>query len=242
MSSRGHVARDVVLATCMLALLAAVAPAGAAELAAASPSGSSPVVVPSPPPPAPPPKAKANRYTGATYGLALLGGPTVLNDDALGSRLGFVVGVASRMTGLLQLSDVELGYALSRSSPTGPRGEVGVLRHGISATMGLHPLFLAVLGNRWSSYVLSSLHLDIGGSYHLTTLGFGGDSKTRGDIGWQWGGGLDLPLQDPNQGSSLWLGLRYRQVRVNTDLANDRIHNVGEHQLLLTLEHRWNWR
>jgi len=181
-------------------------------------------------------------YTGAALGLALHGGPTVMNDDSLSSRVGFVAGVAGRMTGLLQLSDGELGYHLSRTSPSGRAGEVGVMRHGFSFTAGFHPLFLLGLGNRWIHYVINSVHADIGGSYHLTTLSFGGDTRTRGDIGWQWGGGLDLPLQNPNKGTSWWLGLRYRQVRVNTDLATERILNVGQHQLLVSLEHRWNWK
>lgn len=188
------------------------------------------------------PKEKRTLFTGATFGVGLQGGPTLLNEDALTSRVGMTAGVAGRMTGLLHLSDAELAYQFSYAAPRTASGDARLIRQGVLLTVGFHPLFLLGLGNTRFPYVLSNLHVDIGGSYQLTTLRTTSGSATRGDIAWHWGGGFEVPLGDPNTGRSYWLGARYRQVRVNTDLFRAQLQNVGEHQFLLTFEHRWNWK
>jgi hypothetical protein len=189
-----------------------------------------------------PAPAKPTLYTGATLGVGLLAGPTLLNDDSLGGRLGMTAGVAGRMTGLLQLTDVELAYQFSRAAPTTRAGGVTVMRHGFAMTSGLHPLFLIILGNKRIAYILNAMHIDLGASVQVTTLSQNGARTTRGDLAWHFGGGVGIPLQDPNAGRAWWLGLRYRQIRANTDLLRDRIPNVGEHQFLVSLEYRWNWK
>ena len=216
------------LAACLLAVVAW--PARAAKVLAEAPLAEAPKAV------------GPVRFTGATVGLGLQGGPTLLNDEGLTSRVGMTAGVAARMTGLLHVSDAELAYQFSYATPRTASGDARLIRQGVLVTAGFHPLYLLALGNTRLPYVLSNLHVDIGASYQLSTLCTPAGSATRGDIAWHWGGGFEVPLGDPNIGRAYWIGFRYRQVRVNTDLFRAQLPNVGEHQFLVTVEHRWNWK
>jgi hypothetical protein len=189
-----------------------------------------------------PTQGAENKFTGATLGFSVQSGPSMVNDDRLAGRAGYVVGLAGRFTGPLFLADVEVGAHTSRYSSTASGVPFDLARYSFSATVALHPLFITILPNRWVNYVLAGAHLDIGGSLEATTISAAGDRRSRGDPAWHWGGGLDFPLTDPNTGRSLWLGILYRQIRFRTDIAPSLSSDVGDHQVLLTLGYRWNWK
>jgi len=194
-------------------------------------------------PPGPSSLEKPILFNGAAIGFAAQAGPSVLNDDTASGRTGFTAGFAGRLTGPLFLADVELAYQVSH---VGTLSRTGVpfelTRQGFTATIGLHPLFLMVLMNRRIHYILASMHVDVGASLQVTSIAAGGDRSSRGDPAWHWGFGIDFPLTDPNVGRALWLGLLYRQIRLHTELRSDLSTDLGDHQFLVTLGYRWNWR
>ena len=186
---------------------------------------------------------ESTQYNGASIGFAATAGPLLLNDDRVSSRAGFSAGFAGRLTGPMLLADVELGYQVSKlGSVSAGNVPFDLIRQGFTTTVGLHPLFLALLGNRRIDYIAASFHADIGASLQVTSISAGGERSTRGDVAWHWGGGIDFPLTDPNLGRALWLGLLYRNIRLKTDLRPDISTDLGDHQVLLTLGYRWNWR
>jgi hypothetical protein len=181
------------------------------------------------------------RFTGATVGMSAQAGVALLNDDRVGGRAGFTTGVAGRFTWVLFLTDLEVGYHYSRVA-TGAAGDpFDVVRHSLTLTLGLHPLFLISLQNKRWHYILGSLHLDIGTSLEVTSIVRDASRRTRGDPAWHWGGGVDFPVTDPNEGRSLWIGLRVRQIRLSTDLVRPYT-DLGDLQLFLTVGYHWNWK
>lgn len=188
------------------------------------------------------PAAEPVRFTGATIGLSAHGGAAILNDDRVQGRTGFVAGVAGRLTSALFLGDVEIAYTASRFAASVAGGPLGITRHSFSATLGLHPLFILTLGNRRLHYILGSFHVLVGFSLEVTSASLDGRSRARGDPAWHLGIGFDIPVTDPNEGRGLWLGLRFRQIRLGTDIVRPFATELGDLQLFVTLAYRWNWK
>jgi len=182
------------------------------------------------------------RFTGATWAISAFGGPVILNDDRVEGRLGFAAGLSGRYTWALFLADLELGYSVSRVAGTASGVAFDLNRHGLSATFSLHPFFLRALGNRWIDYLQGAFHLDVGISLEVSSVSLLGDRRSRGDPAWHWGAGLDFPVTDPNAGRSLWLGVRFRQIRVSSDIVRALTTDLGDYQILLSLAYRWNWK
>jgi hypothetical protein len=182
------------------------------------------------------------RFTGATWGLSAFGGPVFLNDDRVQGRLGFAAGFSGRFTSALFLADLELSYGVSRVAGTANSVALDLRRHGLCVTLALHPFFLRTLGNRWMDYLQGAFHLDIGASLEVSSVSLGGEQRSRGDPAWHWGAGLEFPVTNPNTGRSLWIGVRFRQIRVSSDIVRAFATDLGDSQVLITLGYRWNWK
>jgi len=188
------------------------------------------------------PASEPPRFTGATVGISAHGGPTFLTDERLGGRAGFAAGFGGRFTSPLFLADLEVSYGAARVGTGAAVIPFDVTRHGFSVTAGLHPFFIAILGNRRWHYIVSAFHVDLGASLEVTSVSVGGDRRTRGDPAWHWGLGIDIPLTDPNGGRAVWLGVAFRQVRLKTDIAQSLATELGGDSIFLSLGYRWNWK
>ena len=154
-------------------------------------------------------------YTGAYLGV-FAGGGLAIAEGLVGS--GATVG--ARASTVLHLADVEARYQLAA-------GPTATTHQGL-VSVHLHPLFLFLLANNRLGATLGSLSLELGGGPASGPGGFG--------LVWVWGGGVQVPLTEPDAGQSLWLG---GVVTRTSDLAYEALGGVTTH-LLLRLEYRHN--
>lgn len=150
-------------------------------------------------------------YTGAYLGVLAGGGLAIAEGEA---GVGAVAGV--RASTVLHLADVEARYQLASETHQG------------LVSVHLHPLFLFLLANSRLGATLGSLSLELGGGPASGPGGFG--------LVWVWGGGVQVPLTEPDEGQSLWLG---GAVTRTSNLAYEALGGVTTH-LLLRLEYRHN--
>lgn len=148
-------------------------------------------------------------FSGAFYGPeAHVGyGWSRSRGDSVGSAtLGF------RHAFVFLLGDSRLSYSFDAAvDADGPE------RHGFWFHTCIHPAAAVILGSDWLAYTLSSpfFELGVGGLTYVDAV----PEMTTPALGWSLGGGLDIPLGNPDRGSSPWLHLLYRH-RVDATNSN----------------------
>lgn len=148
-------------------------------------------------------------FSGAFYGPeAHVGyGWSRSRGDSVGSAtLGF------RHAFVFLLGDSRLSYSFDAAVD-----DEGPERHGFWLHTCLHPAAAVILGSDWLAYTLSSpfFELGIGGLAYVDAA----PEMSTPALGWSLGGGLDIPLGNPDRGSSPWLHLLYRH-RVDATNSN----------------------
>lgn len=184
------------------------------------------------------PASALKHYTGAFSGASLSVGPTILNNSDYGGRVGVTTQVEARLASTLQLFDTNSFYTFSTTGFSQAGADIRFTGHAFGTTANLHPAFLSHLGNRTFHYILGGFYFGIGGTVEWRTVS-GGATASLWGLGWHWALGLDVPLQDPNNHRSLWLGVRYtRHYRDVRDAGTAR--DLDTHVATVRLEHRWN--
>jgi hypothetical protein len=94
----------------------------------------------------------------------------------------------------------------------------------------LYPFFFFMLTGEGLWQSLAAVYVRLG-------LGGGVEQRARADANalmlWDWGVGFDLPITDPDDGRSLWLGLEYlrtsalEETPVNRPVLQDVLLRVG---------------
>ncbi|MBI3072349.1 MAG: hypothetical protein HYY84_09545 [Deltaproteobacteria bacterium] len=177
-------------------------------------------------------------YTGAFTGTSVAVGPSILNNSEFSGRVGVATQVEARVASTLQLFDTTIFYGFATTGFSQAGVDVRFLGHGFGTTLNFHPAFLSHLGNRITHYILGGFHFGIGATGEWRTVSGGATASVFG-LGWHWVLGVDIPLQNPNNHRSLWLGVRYsrfyRDVR-DAGAARD----LDAHVAAVRIEHRWN--
>ncbi len=190
----------------------------------------------------------ATGWTGVYWGFGIIGGIQISSNDAFEETLGWAAGAQARLSFALHLMDFQLTYLRGSSTPTttglGGPAELEVTTDGISASLAIHPLFIAMPIDPFWGVVFASLHILGGASLeHATFEGPAGPFEQDWTIAWHLGGGLDIPLTDQNRGSSLWVGGQYRFNTYTTDVpALEAVEEdfYQQHFFLVSLSYRVN--
>lgn len=176
-------------------------------------------------------------YNGAFTEYSVRGGP---NFSGANTFDGWHFDAGLRQSIPMHIVDMRLSYQFDSLSATGDNA-AGIDAHGLSLHAKLHPAYLALLGSDWFSYVVASLYFDagIGGQFASLDPSGGGDIET--DLGFVWsvGGGLDLPLWDPDAGESMWINLMYSYQRSDFDRPDAEI-DLPLHMVFVGLGWRVN--
>jgi hypothetical protein len=154
-------------------------------------------------------------YVGAGTGPRLAVGP------AWGATRACLVSAGARHATVLQILDVDAhARVLTTPSPI----------WGADAGFRVHPLFLFLFHESGWADALAALNLRLG-------LGLQGNGAGVRAI-WSWGLGVDVPLNDPDDGASWWLGAELGDFR---GLSSVEALEPGDVTALsLTLEYRIN--
>ena len=175
-------------------------------------------------------------FNGGFLEGAARGGPLLPAGD---TDLGWMADIGVRASGPMYTGDYRLAYQYGRWST-----DVGTMNlHGLHGTLGLHPLFLALLGEGLTSHFLSSLHLELGLGpqfARLTTDNL--DEQTepvhRFGVAASVGVGFDLPITDPNRGQGLWVNTVYRRNWSTIQMTVDE-HSYGATNHFFSLGLAW---
>lgn len=146
--------------------------------------------------------------------------------------------VGLRQALVMHLLDTRLAFREERLSPRdGVGGEAFVVR-AVDVSTGFHPLYLALLLSDWLGYVAASLYVEAG----LGAQFAAGQGGAESDAGFRWhvGGGLDLPVTDPDRGWSVWLNGLYRFTWSDFDFDAGGELDLYHHSAFAGLSLRFN--
>jgi hypothetical protein len=179
-------------------------------------------------------------YFSGTYLSAVAGGGIgLLDDDSLDGRIGGGVEVGGRLAMVLQLLDVELLYRYGRYSPSAQGVDVALDRHSFVLDAKVHPLFLILMAGQPA---IAGLYVQTGLSGELASFeapAAGVDDSAAG-IGVHVGCGIDVPVTNPNRGSSFWVGFNYRANFTTLDPSFEALDDLDEHLFAIQLHYRHN--
>jgi hypothetical protein len=139
------------------------------------------------------------------------------------------------LASILSLADVQISFVGSRYRAELEQGSFDVTRFSVGGEIHLHPLFLFTIRNTRVWYWLAGIYGSVGMDLDITQFE---DEGTELDFGWHIGAGMDVPLTDPDAGSSLWLGLAYRLKFLEILDPHGIAADFDEHMLLLTIGYR----
>ena len=183
------------------------------------------------------------RYMGAHIGGGLLGGTGLLSYGGYDEELPSVmVGAFARVSTVLQLLDVQLEYQFRQHAVVVQQERAQFKGHGISISTNAHPFFFNILrNNRWW-YIVSGLYIQFGGGVERMSIQSGSLNVDR--VEWapamHGGVGMDIPLDDPEDGGGFWLGFNYRYKAVFMDADLGRGSDVHAHLFLALIGYRSN--
>ena len=171
-----------------------------------------------------------------------MGGPSWGDDPRLE---GFSIGARGRISALLHLLDVEVtglhtGYLVSLPATGGGQEagetEASLARWSLGLSLNMHPGMLLLLESNYLGYVLGGLYLAVGASLDWGKL----DPEGKSQLGasYHWGGGLDLPLGDPDEGDPLWLTAVYRRSYLRLSELHP-VEEMGGHVVMIGLGYRY---
>ncbi len=175
----------------------------------------------------------STRFTGVFWEIGATGGVQLLSGDAFDGSMGYGVGGFARLSFALQLFDFQLSYLRGEHAPevTTPgleAPEIDISTDTIALSVGLHPLFLAFMMDPNWGYLFGSMYIMGGVNLDRATFSRGSGTAYEQDwaIGWHLGAGLDYPLTNPQNPTSVWVGAQYRYNTISSDLPE--LEAVGE--------------
>ena len=183
------------------------------------------------------------RYMGAHIGGGILGGTGLLSYGGYDEDVpSWTAGGFARVSSVLQLLDMQLEYRYRRLALVVKQAKTTFRGHSVVYSANIHPFFFNILrNNRWW-YIASGFYIQAGGGVERMAIRSSPLQVDR--VEWaplfHGGVGLDIPLDNPNDGGGLWLGLNYRYQGVLLDVDLGRGSDVDGHLFLMSLGYRSN--
>ena len=181
-------------------------------------------------------------YSGAFVALGAFAGPSLTSVQSLDSAWSTAFGAWVQMSVPLQVIDLQFAYYRNDADATFSDGRnLHVGQDTLSLSAGLHPLYLAHLESNPLFYVLGGTYLLAGVDIEHVAVSFDdGEELSEFDLGLQLGGGLDVPLDNVDDGGAFWLGLQYRFNQYGFETAPLRDLDVSQHLFFIRLSYRRN--
>ena len=182
-------------------------------------------------------------WTGLFIGGGLIGGASflrsdVFDDNAVGARYGAFLNASS----LLHIADAQLSYTRASYSTSLLGEDTTLNRDSLTASFLLHPALLAIINGPAYGFPLASIYISIGASLEFVSVDSASVDHNYSNLGWHLGGGFDYPLDNPQDGSSFWLGFQYLWNHTGGD-TDDEIFSreqLLENIVMLRLSYRMN--
>ena len=184
-------------------------------------------------------KRKYSRFFSGAFVEPSLRGSWTRSHD--GNYSGFQLDGGLRHSFPMYIGDLRLAYTFQSLEPTESNVSGSLEQHNVNLHLGVHPLYLLILGKSWTSQVLSAMYFEIGIGGSLGTLSVNDEFYTEPGYTWSTGLGFDFPLTDPNVGESLWLNTLYRVQFDDKHYEEiDRSRELTLHSVFVGLAWRYN--
>lgn len=191
-------------------------------------------------------RAYSPGWTGAFFGVGALAGVArsgagYFERPAWGPATGAVV----QYNSLNQILDLHVSWRWARVTPTFNDGSEQVLtRNALDFSLGVHPLFISIIGGDLISYTVSNFSFNVGPSIDWTHF----ESRDTGEhvrfrtLGWHFGPSIGIPIDSPQDRHSVWAEIAWTYKNVPGDLGNPafRRRHLHEHWLNLRISWRYN--
>lgn len=174
-------------------------------------------------------------FNGSFWEVSVRGGVSAVAGEDLDA---WTLDAGLRQALPMLLADTRLSYRYDRLAGS---SSAGVLEHHRVMLHGaLHPFYFFLLGSDWLAYVISSPYVEVGIGGQYALLDFEARSETDLEFIWSIGGGLDIPLSDPDRGAAPWLNLLYRYSASGFDLPDGGELDTDQHSFIIGLGWRTN--
>jgi hypothetical protein len=183
----------------------------------------------------------SERYTGSFVGLQALGGVAWSQSEGGGAgEAAPSFGVMLQATSPLQILDAQTGWQRSSTKLDLGQGQrLDLTSDALVSVAGLHPLFILGLEGGWNTF-LSGIYLLAGVDLERVEGSAPWGAVSDWDAGFFFGGGLDVPLDDIDDGGAFWLGLQYRYNPTDLDQPGVRDFDLVQHATLVRVSYRHN--
>lgn len=179
-------------------------------------------------------------FTGAFHEYSLRG---AWSDSKQTDYEGWSLDFGVRHSFPMLLGDARISYRFDSLTPERDDLPAEIERHALGAHVALHPLYLALLGSDWLGYTIASLYFEIGGGVHygiLDTVETRGEYERDFGLFATLGGGIDIPLWDPDVGHAPWLNAVYRFQYSDFDRPDSATLRLRRHQFFIGIGWRIN--
>lgn len=179
-------------------------------------------------------------YTGAFVGFGVIAGSGRLT-QGVQDDWGSTFGLLAQYSLPLQFFDLQASWLHSRHTSSFDDGTaVSMNTDSLTLGLGIHPLFLLHLESNLVGYILGGAYLlaGIDAEFIRGSIDGAEDPDDALDLHYVIGGGLDVPLDDVNDGGSFWLGLQYRFNQWTFEKSP--IGEVEQHAIMMRLTYRRN--
>jgi hypothetical protein len=190
-----------------------------------------------------PPSAYSDLWTGIYTGFGAYAGPVFLGNDEIVDSSGLAFGAKLRFSVVLHLLDVQLAYTHSFASGTLSGRPLEARNDSLSGSIGIHPLGAIMIFGPGLFRVLAASYVQFGWSAESLSTTWGSvEIESNWALGDHIGAGFDIPLDDLDDGQSVWVGFQYRYNHVPTALAPLQASDgeIDQHLLLLRASYRIN--
>lgn len=181
-------------------------------------------------------------WTGAFVGFGALAGVATLQAPFLeqaspAPAFGAFLGACT----VSALFEAQLAWWRSQHQTTFTGGIDSTLqRNTLSASVGVHPLFLWLISSGRSNFTIADFTAFVGPSLDFMSVqGDDLDLRYRA-LGYHLGARMDTYIDSPNDGGALWVGLEYRYNVTSGSGIDERLRRERAQQHLFVL--RFSWR
>ena len=177
-------------------------------------------------------------YTGAFSEYSVRAGA---NFNAENAYDGWSLDLGFRHSFPMQVGDVRLAYQYDVLGEEADSLPGPIEQHNVGAYLAIHPAYLLLLGSDWLSYTVGSIYAEIGVGAQFGALERRSDGVFETDVGpfVTFGGGLDVPLWDPDVGQAPWLNIVYRYHVADFDRPS-QTYDVDLHSVMVGVGWRIN--
>jgi hypothetical protein len=187
-------------------------------------------------------RAYSPNWTGAFVGFGALAGAATLQAPFLEQASPApVVGAFVGACTVSALFEAQLAWWRSQHQTTFDGGiDSSLTRNTLSASVGVHPLFLWLISSGRSNFTIADFTAFVGPSLDLMSIqGDGLDLDYRA-LGYHLGARMDTYIDSPQDGGALWVGLEYRYNVTSGSAIDERLRRERAQQHLFVL--RFSWR